>query len=190
MPDSRTQSRSARFIILMGLRGSGKTTVASMLSPLGVVRDLDTYVASSLGLPSAAAVIERDGLEGFRTAEGRCLRLLLRLPVRPRRPLIIALGGGTPTGTEAGQLLSSPKKRKRMCVIYLHASPACLREHLRSTDLTQRPSLTGKSVLDEIDDLYAVRDPLYRALAHVILDVTNEAPQETAHRVSALLGSR
>ena len=60
-------------------------------------------------------------------------------------------------------------------IYYLSAPSDVLRKRLSDavgqTDI-QRPSLTGKGMLEEVDDVYNQRDPLYRDLATVVLDAS------------------
>jgi shikimate kinase len=62
-------------------------------------------------------------------------------------------------------------------VIYLHAGAAILARRLEaSPQADQRPSLTGKPIAEEIAEILAAREVLYREVAHHVLDAS-AAPQ-------------
>jgi shikimate kinase len=70
-------------------------------------------------------------------------------------------------------------------VFWLRAPVAVLAERIK--DDTQRPSLTGtKSFVDEIEEVLALRTPLYTAAAHDIIDVENMSPAEIAQSILKL----
>ncbi|SUC78064.1 Shikimate kinase 2 [Providencia stuartii] len=63
-------------------------------------------------------------------------------------------------------------------VIYLSAKPEVLAARLAAEpQADQRPSLTGKSILEEIEEVMSQREPLYQATAHYVIDA--ELPVET-----------
>ena len=149
-------------IVLIGLRGSGKSTLGARLAESlgrGFV-DLDDVTAEVLGFDRAGAAIEARGMDAFRSAELVALEQELNIPER-----VIALGGGTPTAAGCSELLSGDRCR----VIYLKARAAALRERLAVADNADRPSLTGGDVLEEIGAVYELRDPLYMELAESVV---------------------
>lgn len=154
-------------LILIGLRGAGKTSTAhAVAARLGCTAiDLDEVVSASLGRPNPAAVFQELGEGRFREAEAAALERLLRLDDH-----VIALGGGTPMTPGAAGMLEAAQRSRRAHVIYLAASPGVLRDRLRATDLAQRPGLLGADPLAEIEELLSVRDPVYRELADEVID--------------------
>lgn len=159
-----------RHVILIGLRGSGKTTVGSLLAARtnrGFV-DLDTLTPAALGCATVSEAWSNLGEPAFRRAETECLRAALNeLTGR-----VLALGGGTPTAPGAAEALALAKASGSR-VIYLHASPAQLAARLQGADNSHRPSLTGLSPtsVEEISRIYSQRDALYRALADAVVEV-------------------
>lgn len=170
-------------IMLMGPRASGKTTVgkslAGKLSYAFV--DLDDRTAARLGERRAGDALAKHGEPAFREAEAAALTEVLGASGQ-----VIALGGGTPMGLAARALLADAKLRgpDHVAIFYLRVDSRTLKLRL-ATDPTPRPSLTGRGVIDEVDEILAVRDPVYHALAHHTLDASG-SPPTVADRVIAL----
>ena len=158
-----------RTVLLMGLRGSGKSTLGRRLAEaLGrVFVDLDDETVARLGGETVMEVWERVGEMGFREAEAAALAEVLAREVMDGQ--VIALGGGTPMAPGAERLIKMATD-KGVSVIYLRASPDFLRARLEASDIDDRPSLTGASTLDEIEAVFDQRDALYRSLATVVLN--------------------
>lgn len=166
--------RRAADIILIGLRASGKSTHGRTLA--GKLRrrfvDLDDEVAMLLGVASAGDAIRQLGLDAFRAAEVRTLTRLLEVRTR-RRPLVLALGGGTPTAPGAADLLTAARDDDRAQILYLRATVATLKSRLKAEladGAVDRPSITGADPVKEVGALFKARDPLYRELADAEID--------------------
>lgn len=149
----------------MGLRGSGKSTLGRAIAQREGRRfvDLDEVSASFLSSDSVAEAWSRFGEPAFRAAEAQALAAALL-----DDGTVIALGGGTPTAPGVAELIEHAKNKRRCVVAYLRCEPAELRSRLMGLDeaaMTNRPSLTGGHPLDEIESVFAARDPLYRKLA-------------------------
>lgn len=152
-------------LLLIGLRGSGKTTIGRALAAQQrrTFLDLDDATAAFLHCGSVAEAWQRHGEPAFRDAESLALSAALH-----DEGIIIALGGGTPTAPGAAQLIEQARRERRCVVAYLRCTPSELRHRLAALDddaLSNRPSLTGAHPLDEIEQVFAARDPLYRELA-------------------------
>jgi shikimate kinase/3-dehydroquinate synthase len=143
------------YVSLVGLPGSGKSTVATVLARrLGWdCVDIDTNVAAKTGKP-AAAIIEQDGEAAFRELELAALEDALR----GRRPAVIACGAGLITQDEARRLLVDSS-----CVVWLDAPDAVLLQ--RVGDAGGRPLLHGDPS-QRIPALRAERRRAYQA-AHL-----------------------
>lgn len=167
----------------MGLRGAGKSTIARALGrDAGVaVIDLDDRTMVLLGHATVAEAFRTAGEPSFRAAEVRALRAVID---ECGDPCVVALGGGTPVAPGARELLGAWARRGGAVIVYLHADPASLRARLREGDAS-RPSLTGAGMLEEIEAVYAARDPIYRACAHAVVDATapTEAVADSLKRV-------
>lgn len=168
-------------MILLGLRGAGKSTIGALVAHrLGwPFVDLDPLTAAELRVATPAEALRTLGEPAFRAGEGRALGRALQ-----QRPIVLALGGGTAMFEPAQGMLAAQQRAHHARLIYLHAPPQALRARLARTDLATRPSLTGAGVLDEITELYARRDPVYRRFADEVLDVAGETPEQLALRLT------
>jgi shikimate kinase len=149
----------ARRIVLIGMRGSGKTTVGRALAQrLGrPFVDVDELIAELAGRP-ADELLAREGEPAFRAVEERALRLAAE-----RAGAVVATGGGSVLHAEAFASLS-----RGAHVAWLDASPDIL---FQRASERPRPPLTKLPPQDEIRALLARRAPLYRAAADIIIQV-------------------
>jgi len=167
------------MILLIGLRGSGKTTLGRALaeSLSTSFTDLDAVTLRRMGRPSVADAWCAEGEDAFREAEVEALRELIS---GEGGWGVIALGGGTPTASGAEPVLRETNAR----IVYLRGEPELLRRRLPTGDDPDRPSLTGADPLEEIERIFARRDPLYRSLAHVVIELrAHETPDDTLKRI-------
>lgn len=182
-------SADLRPIALIGLRCVGKSSVGRALARelgLGFV-DLDDALAFAASegccaqhVPSVAHVVELLGWEGFRELEARELERVLGCG----EALVLATGGGVVERAANRELL-----RARARCVWLRADLELLRERLRA-DAGARPSLTGRSPVDELAELATRREPWYRECAELTLECAAETPQALAGRIAAALAVR
>ncbi len=174
------------LVILIGLRGSGKTTLGRALASEGgrVFTDLDELTPRMLGRASVAEAWEKDGEAAFRQAECRALVKALATPGQ-----VLALGGGTPTAPGARELLVTQQREAKATVVYLRADAAALRARLSGADNAHRPSLTGADVFAEVGALLATRDPIYLGLADEVVEVGGLTETEALVMLRTALGS-
>lgn len=163
-------------LVLIGLRGSGKSTVGARVGRALGRRfiDLDESVSRRAGAASVAALWTEHGEQHFRGLEARELALMIGQP-----NTVLSLGGGTPTAPGAADLLKAERIAGRIITCYLHVPPKVLRARLSTSDLSKRPSLTGSGVLDEIAEVYRQRDVLYRSLATFIIEARHDEQNVT-----------
>ena len=154
-----------KHVLLIGLRASGKSTLGRALAErIGAAFvDLDDLTAAELGHTRAGDAFRAAGESAFREAEARALHAACDAP-----PRVIALGGGTPTAPGAAATIDALRQQGRAAVVWLDPPLATLESRLR-VELGDRPSLTGRGVVDEIDEIAQRRRPLYAALADFAL---------------------
>jgi len=171
-------------LILLGLRTSGKTTLGALAAKkLNLpFLDLDDLTAKVLDQPSAGDAIRNLGLKAFRAGEVRALATPELKSVG-----VLSLGGGTPTDPDARAALAAMQKAGAR-IVYLSALPATLQARMAKTDLSTRPSLTGKSPIDEVEQIFLERDPIFRSVADITIDVDALSEESALELVLATLG--
>jgi shikimate kinase len=138
--------------------GAGKSTVGKVLAKKLGRRflDADHVIEERCGV-KIPVIFEMEGEEGFRKREAQTIR-----DITAEEDVILATGGGAILLPENRKALS-----ERGTVIYLHANPIELWHRTRGGD--GRPLLKNGDPKKILENLYAIRDPLYREIAdHVI----------------------
>lgn len=166
----------ASHLILMGMRGAGKTTLgrAAALRLGCAFIDLDELTLRAMGAASVREAWERSGESGFREGEARALRDALARPAG-----VIAMGGGTPMAPGAAELLKAAAERGA-AICYLRLPASALRARLRAAAPGDRPSLTGADPVAEIDAVLAAREAAYRGMATDVIEADGRSVDELA----------
>lgn len=154
------------IIFLVGARACGKTTVGKALAKKLKLpfADTDQHLLDSAG-QSVDQIVEAEGWPGFRQRESTALR---EVTDAHAHGCVVSTGGGMVLA-EANRTLM----RQNGMVVFLDAPVEVLAERLSRNPLnSQRPSLTGKGLVDEIGDVLNERRPLYEAAAHHIVDAS------------------
>ncbi|MDG1641668.1 shikimate kinase AroL [Klebsiella huaxiensis] len=165
----------AQLIFLVGPRGCGKTTIGHALAQVRSFQFADTdHELQEHEQRTVAAIVQQEGWERFRALETQALE-------RVAKPAtIIATGGGIILSEYNRQFM-----RENGVVIYLEASVSALIDRLEAyPKAEQRPTLTGKPIRDEVGEVLAQREALYRAAAHHIIDAT-VSPDEVVEQIMA-----
>lgn len=147
------------MIALVGLPGSGKTTVGRMLARRLQLPffDADARIEQFIGC-SIRDFFAAQGEARFRDIEEGVIDELSAAGEG-----VLSTGGGAVLRAASRQRL-----RSRCKVVYLHAQPEDLARRLRRD--TQRPLLQVDDPLKRLRELHAVRDPLYRETAHFVIE--------------------
>ena len=169
----------AGHVALVGLSGTGKSTVAPLLADrrgLACV-DLDAVVVGRAGR-SAAEIFATDGEATFRSLESAALADALAGP-----PAVVATGGG---------VVLDPGNRTALTdgatVVWLRALPSSLAGRLAGTS-EERPLLAGgvDAAADRLAEMAAVRGPLYESVADAALSVDGRTATEVVDALDELL---
>ena len=146
-------------ITLVGLPGSGKSTVGRQLARRLqlLFLDSDHVIEERLGC-SIRDYFEREGEASFRDVEESVIDELTSLASG-----VLSTGGGSVLRPANRQHL-----RERGHVVYLRSSPDELFRRLRHD--VNRPLLQVPDPLGRLRELYIMRDPLYRETAHFVIE--------------------
>ena len=146
-------------LFLTGPMGAGKSTIGRQLSKrLNMpFHDSDHEIENRTGV-DIPLIFELEGEAGFRTRESAVIDELTRLP-----GIVLSTGGGAILDPENRQHLTS-----RGTVIYLHTS---VDQQLRRTSRDRsRPLLQTDNPRAKLEELMAIREPLYREIADIVID--------------------
>ncbi len=149
------------MIILIGLPGSGKSTVGRQLARKlsASYLDSDQLIEQRLGC-LIREYFEREGEAAFRDVEESVLADTVNGHAKTAsQNLVLATGGGAVIRETNRRLLHHAGR-----VVYLRSSPEDLYKRLRND--RNRPLLQGVDPMQRLRDLYAQRDPLYRETSH------------------------
>lgn len=161
-------------IALIGMMGSGKSTVGEQLAARlgGLFVDLDAWVERRAGKP-IWRIFEEDGESAFRNLEWQGLCELTHTAGQGRR--VLSTGGGVVTSPDCCQLL-----RTKWVTVWLDASVETLVHRLSSMADQPRPLLASATSLSErVRTLLDVRKPLYEACSQWRVVVDEQSVEET-----------
>jgi len=164
-------------VVLVGYRGTGKSAVGRVLAgELGLTLvSLDAEIVRTAGMSVPEIVAQRDWV-GFRDLEER---IVAKFAARGGQ--VIDCGGGVIEREGNFEPL-----RRAGPVFWLKASNETIVSRIGGDD--QRPSLTGgKSFTDEVAEVLARREPLYRRIAHHEIDTDERTVDEVAAEIQRLL---
>ncbi len=175
----------ARHVVLVGLMGSGKTTVGRRLAARLDRHFVDADAAlEEIADRSIADIFDQDGEAAFRDLEADTFEELLE----HHEPCVIASGGGL-------VLRSDNRIRMRgglVTVVFLDAGPSFLASRVEGKP--HRPLLHGsEATIDVLTRLHAERAPLYAEVADLTVPVepfhaTEDKPKRAlAERIAELV---
>ncbi len=163
-------------IFLVGLMGSGKTTIGKELArALGKeFIDSDQEIERRTGA-NIPLIFELEGESGFRNRERQVIDDLTQ-----RQDIVLATGGGAVLDATNRTHLSS-----RGCVVYLRASVEQL--HKRTRKDPHRPLLRTADPKERLRELTEQRGALYEEIADITMNTDNLSPKTLASRIRKLL---
>jgi shikimate kinase len=147
------------LITLVGLPGSGKSTVGRQLAKrldLPFI-DSDSAIEHRIGC-SIREFFEREGEDNFRDVEQNTIAELITT-----KQGVLSTGGGCVLRSQ-----NRVNLRAGGHVVYLYSQPTEIFQRLRHD--RNRPLLQVNDPLQRLDDLFEQRDPLYRETAHFVVE--------------------
>ncbi len=162
-------------IVLIGYRGTGKSSVAQILAQRlkWPVISTDAEIVKKAGL-TVPNIIQNRGWDYFRDVESKICQ---RLGGKDRT--IIDTGGGAVLRGENVEAL-----RQRGRVFWLTAEVATIMERIKNSK--ERPSLTQKkSYVDEVEEVLRERLPLYKAACDQIIPTDDRTLEEVADDIQS-----
>ena len=163
-------------IFLVGLMGSGKTTIGRALAKRLNMRfvDADHEIESRTGA-SITLIFEIEGEASFRQREADVIRDLTQ-----QQGIVLATGGGAILNEQSRRSL-----RERGIVVYLRASVSSLVQ--RTSHDRQRPLLQTADPRARIEELMRQRAPLYEEVAHITVETGRPNVQSVVQNILSQL---
>jgi shikimate kinase len=160
-----------RHIFLIGMMGSGKSRVGSLLAKRLTYTfiDLDRQIEITAG-KSIPEIFGEDGESAFRELETRVAK-----DTDLSKSAVIATGGGFPL-KEANRIWM----RQQGDIVWLKADPRTILERIQDED---RPLLPKPVTTEKIEAILKDRLPVYEK-AHLQLDTDQRDPNEIAEQIA------
>lgn len=172
---------SQRSIALIGFRGSGKTSVGTVLAKLigGTFVDSDELIAHKAG-KSIADIFSDDGEAAFRRIERGVIA-----DICADAPAVISVGGGAILDADNVADLAGVAT-----IVWLSAGADVLHDRIAADPASSRhrPALTDRPPHEEVIRLLAERTPCYEQAADLTIDVSRGDPALLARAIAVQTG--
>ena len=167
-------------IVLIGYRGTGKSTVATLLGQrLGrsvVSTDAEVIARTHLPIPQ---IVEQFGWDHFRNLEAAVCQSLTE-----QDGLVIDTGGGVILRDENVAALKT-----NGIIVWLTAEVPTIASRIGGD--TQRPSLSGtKTFVEEIEEILVIRYPKYQAAADFVIPTDQSPPEQITELIVNRISSK
>lgn len=155
-------------IVLCGMMGSGKTTVAAALGRLYCLEIIDTDEEIVKEYGDITSIFSTCGEEKFRDIESE---VTAKISERSKGA-VISLGGGCVLRRANVEKLKDSGK-----IFYLRTSPETIIKRLKGDN--SRPLLKG-DLEERVRTISSARAKIYEAAADYIVDTDEKSPEEIA----------
>lgn len=167
-----------KHVTLIGMMGSGKTTVGRLLAHAlkRHFQDCDALLSAHTNL-SIEQLFASEGERSFRKREQELLAGILMTAL----PSVVATGGGAILLARNRKLLAEYS----YCV-FLQAPVEVLISRVKAQHASaQRPLIKNTDITSRMTQLLSERTPLYTSTADYVMPVETHTPQQTADALVA-----
>lgn len=146
--------------MLIGMRGSGKSSVGKALAKKRGCPFFDTdVIIEHVSGKTISEIVAKDGWEAFRNLETNVCQ-----KVGERKGSVIAVGGGAILRKENVSAL-----KKNGIFLFLNVPLAVLVQRIQKSKRNEhRPSLTGKTIAEELQEVWEMRKNHYHQNADIV----------------------
>ena len=170
-------------LVLIGYRGSGKTTVGRRLADRLKMRfvDTDDLIEERQGNP-VSDIVKSHGWGHFRKLERNTIE-----EISKEDHLIIAPGGGAVLDTDNVKAL-----RENGFIIWLKADKQTLLKRMNQDPgtNTRRPTLTGKGTSEELKEVMSLREPIYKRVSEIQIDTSTLGVEAVVENILTVLKNK
>ena len=168
--------KDTKNIFLIGLMGSGKTTIGRILSKTlnKDFYDSDHVVEEKTGV-KVPLIFEYEGEVGFRKREEGVLKDLVR-----HNNIVLATGGGIILSKNNCKLLANNGH-----VVYLKSN--CEDLVARMTGDQSRPLLQEGDLKETLESLFEFRDPMYSSISDYIIETAGKRAKEISYEIESFI---
>jgi shikimate kinase len=163
-------------IVLVGYRGVGKSTVGKLLAERLGLRyvSMDAEIIKKMDMDISEIVLKY-GWGTFRDLESELTKELTC-----QDGMVIDTGGGVIERRE-----NIDQLRQNTLVFWLRASVVTVLSRIK--DCSTRPALTaGKTFMEEVADVLALREPKYQSASHHVIDTDGSDPNAEVETIARI----
>ena len=162
-------------IVLIGMMGSGKSTVGKILSKTLKINfiDSDILIEKKCGL-KITEIFDKYGEKYFRDKEEK---IVLNILLNDRKPYVLALGGGAFLNKKLQKIVL-----KKTISVWLDTNIELIYKRCKKTN--KRPLLyesNDKTLKKIIKNLLKIRNPIYSKAKFIVK--TNEQPVRVCNKI-------
>ena len=163
-----------KTIVLIGMMGSGKTTIGKLLGEKLTLRSIDIDVIIEQNEKrTVSEIFQNEGEKYFRNIERETIKKNFT-----NKDLIISLGGGAFEDQLTQELLL-----KNSTVIYLKTSPNVILERIKNN--TNRPLLKNQMTVEKIQSIILQRQKNYE-LANITILTDNKNTDKIVEEIASI----
>lgn len=164
-----------KTIVLIGMMGSGKTTIGKLLGEKLTLRSIDIDVIIEQNEKrTVSEIFQNEGEKYFRNIERETIKKNFM-----NKDLIISLGGGAFEDQLTQELLL-----KNSTVIYLKTSPNVILERIKNN--TNRPLLKNQMTVEKIQSIILQRQKNYK-LANITILTDNKNTDKIVEEILGVI---